>query len=599
MLAQTRLSILELSDLGHQPMELAEFGLTVVFNGEIYNHLDLRVELKAKGHVFRSSSDTETLLHAYAEWGEAMLHRLNGIFAFVIHDRKRRELFVARDHLGVKPLYYIVGSDRFVCASELKVIAALGTVGQDLDADALARYLYHLWCAGERTPFAQVKKLLPGHCLRVPLESVATAVPRRYYTLPFGAPALASRSEGEWIDALDARLTAAVERQLLSDVPVAFFLSGGLDSSLLVAIARKLRPDAPIKAFTMGEAHDGNEGFVDDLPYARQVAKLLQVDLEVVPANVEIVKDFDRMVWHLDEPQADAAPLNVLNICQRARAGGYKVMIGGAGGDDLFSGYRRHQALRLEPLFRVLPRPLAVALLALANRLPSSPRARRLRKLFRDADKAAVDRLAGYFGWIESAELMKLFSPAWRVRLQGFDPNGYLKDRLGDIPSEREPLNRMLYLELIGFLVDHNLNYTDKLGMAVGVEVRVPYLDLELVDFACRLPVNLKMRGSTTKYLLRRVAERYLPQEVIYRPKAGFGAPVRAWITGELHPMVCERLSRERLQRRGIFDPEAVWDLIERNRRGEIDASYTVWGLLAIESWMQQFHDPLRKAAAA
>lgn len=600
LLGHTRLSILDLSPLGHQPMAWADAGLTIVYNGEIYNHLELRAELATKGHGFRSTSDTETLLHAYAEWGEGMLARLNGIFALVIHDRKRGELFVARDHLGVKPLYYSLHRGSFVCASEAKVIMDLGITDGEVDREAIARYVYHLWSPGESTPLADLRKLLPGHYLRVRLDPITAAPPCRYYAVPFGRSALPPRTEREWIEALDTRLTAAVERQLLSDVPVGFFLSGGLDSSLLVALVRKLRPAAPIKAFTIGEAHDASEGFADDLPYAQKVARLLNVDLEVVPAHVEIVKDFDRMIWHLDEPQADAAPLNVLNICARARAAGCTVMIGGAGGDDLFSGYRRHQALRLEPWFRHAPRWLLSLCGRLAPRLPSSSATgRRLQKLLREAHKAPVDRMAGYFGWIEPAELAKLFSPEWRHALEGIDPAGYLKQRLADIPDESEDLNRMLYLELTGFLVDHNLNYTDKLGMAVGVEVRVPYLDLELVDFACGLPADLKMRGSTTKYLLRKVAERYLPDDVIYRPKAGFGAPVREWITGALHPMVAERLSRERLQRRGIFDPEAVGSLIERNRRGEIDASYIIWSLLAIESWMQQFYDKLRKDTAA
>lgn len=598
VLGHTRLSILDLSPLGHQPMELADAGLMMVYNGEVYNHLEIRADLEAKGHTFRSTSDSETLLHAYAEWGEGMLPRLNGIFAFVIHDCKRGELFVARDQLGVKPLYYSLQNGGFVCASELKVISNLDLAGTSLDREALARYMYLLWCPGDKTPLRDVKKLLPGHYLRVRLDPITALPPRRYYTVPFGQVKGAPRPEQQWIDALDAQLTAAVERQMLSDVPVGFFLSGGLDSSLLVAIARKLRPNDPIRAFTMGEAHDSKEGFVDDLPYAQKVARLLKVDLEVVPANVEIVKDFDRMIWHLDEPQADAAPLNVLNICERARAAGCTVMIGGAGGDDLFSGYRRHQALRLEPFFRRAPRALLTLCARLAGLiLPSSATARRAQKLLRDADKPAVDRMVGYFGWIEPAELTRLFSPEWQRALQGVDPAQYLKDRLADIPTEREVLNQMLYLELIGFLVDHNLNYTDKLGMAVGVEVRVPYLDLELVDFACGMPAALKMRGSTTKYLLRKVAERYLPHDVIYRPKAGFGAPVREWITGALHPLVCERLSRERLQRRGIFDPEAVWGLIERNRRGESDASYVIWSLLAIESWLEQFRDVPKVAA--
>ncbi len=591
-LGQTRLSILELSDLGHQPMELPTAGLVIVFNGEIYNHLDLRVELGAKGHVFCSTSDTETLLHAYAEWGEAMLEKLNGIFAFAIHDSKRNELFVARDHFGVKPLYYVAAQGRFACASELKALLPLELADRELDRKAIASYLYYLWCPGERTAFAGIRKLLPGTFIKIRGDDLAPAAPRRYYQLPFGEARLRKADEGAWIEALDQHLTAAVDRQMLSDVPLGFFLSGGLDSSLLVAIAKKLRPDETFKTFTIEGLEGSTEGFSEDLPYARKVAAHLGVELEVVRADPAIVRGFDAMIWHLDEPQADAAPLNVLNISTRARQLGIKVLIGGTAGDDLFSGYRRHQALRYEPLFQLLPGPVARLLFRLVERLPASnPWVRRAGKLLRNADKSPLDRLTGYFGWIDRELLLGLFSAEWQDALRDFKPNDYLAERLKEIPREESTLNHMLFCEMTGFLPDHNLSYTDKLGMAVGVEIRVPYLDREVVDFACRMPPALKMKGGMTKYLLRKVAERYLPQDVIYRPKTGFGAPVRRWITHDLHPLVEVRLARERLRQRGIFDLDAVWNLIERNRRGEIDASYIVWSLLALESWLGQFHD--------
>lgn len=598
-LGHTRLSILDLSSLGHQPMELPEEGLVIVFNGEIYNHHDLRAELAKQGHVFKSTSDTETLLHAYAEWGEGMLNKLNGIFAFAIWDRKRNELFVARDHFGVKPLYYFLTDGLFVCASELKAVAALDISDGDLDREAIASYLYYLWCPGEKTPFKAIKKLLPGYCIKISCDAIGAAVARRYYTLPFDGVRLKPRDEQEWIQALDQHLTAAVERQLLSDVPVGFFLSGGLDSSLLVAIARKIRPAEPLHAFTIEGLGGNSEGFSDDLPYARRVAAHLKVDLEVVGAQLEILSSFDEMVWHLDEPQADAAPINVLNICRRAREKGVKVLIGGTAADDLFSGYRRHQALGYETFFRMLPRGVARLLSKVAETLPAStPWVRRTRKLLRDADKSELERMVGYFGWIDPESLLNLFSASWRDSLRHFAPGDYLRRRLEEIPGEDSALNRMLFCELVGFLPDHNLNYTDKLGMAVGVEVRVPYLDRDVVDFACHLPPALKMKRGMTKYLLRKVAERYLPMDVIYRPKTGFGAPVRDWITGDLHRMVQARLAPERLRQRGIFDSEAVWQLIERNRIGEVDASYIVWSLLAVESWMEQFVDSPKKAVA-
>jgi len=591
-LAHARLSILDLSPLGHQPMLSPEGRYVIVYNGEIYNHQDIRAELLKIGHEFKSSSDTETILHAFAEWGEAMLDKMNGIFALAIHDRTNNTLFVARDHFGVKPLYYVLGPGLFAFASELKALSAIGLDVGGPDLKAIASYLQFLWCPGEATPFTGVRKLLPGHFIRIDCRAVQPVVPSRYYTIPFDGIRLRNRTEEEWIEALDQQLTKAVERQLLSDVPVGFFLSGGLDSSLLVAIAKKLRPNENFQTFSIEGLGGNTEGYEDDLSYARKVAGHLGVNLNVVQASPRIFDEFDTMIWHLDEPQADAAPLNVLNICRAARESGIKVLLGGAAGDDLFSGYRRHQALRYEPLFQRLPRGLASLCAAALRRLPATiPSVRRARKLLRDADKTTVDRMIGYFSWITPETLRGLLSPASNTAIGNYLPESYLKSRLAEIPGEDSLLNRMLYCEMVGFLVDHNLNYTDKLGMAVGVEVRVPYLDREVVDLACRMPPSLKMRGTTTKYLLRKVAERYLPRDVIYRSKTGFGAPLRRWLKVELRDWLADTLSARRLKNRGLFEPAAVQRLIRDNESGRVDAAYTLFSLACIEIWCQKFLD--------
>jgi len=296
------------------------------------------------------------------------------------------------------------------------------------------------------------------------------------------------------------------------------------------------------------------------------------------------------MIWHLDEPQADAAPLNVLNICALAREKGIKVMLGGAGGDDLFSGYRRHQALNYEKYFKYIPVWAGRMLKTIIYKFPiSNSIVRKARKLSNDLDKTSRERMKGYFRWLPKNYVLSLFNKHWDGELKDYDPNEYFDEIDKQIPQGTHPLNRILYWEMRSFLVDHNLNYTDKMAMAVGVEARVPFLDLELIEFAMGLPPELKMRGYETKYILKKVAERYLPKEIIYRSKTGFGAPVRKWINEDMDKIINERLNPAKLKADGIFNSEVVWKLIRENKLNKIDGSYAIWSILAIESWYSQF----------
>lgn len=587
-LVHTRLSIQDLSAQGRQPMQSADGRFVLVYNGELYNHQTLRQELQQQGQIFQSTSDTETLLYALATWGVYCLPRLNGIFAFALYDREEKSLLLVRDHIGVKPLYYAISTSGIIFASELKVVIK-GLVEPKPDAKALMNYLCLLWSPGDVSPEESVLKLLPGHYLKVDLSS-ATPRPslKRYYSIPFNGvyPIIDEKTA---VKELESVLLGAVERQLLSDVPVGFFLSGGLDSSLLVAMARTITGKRQ-QCFTIdtGFANVNSEGFTNDLHYATKVAQILDVDLDIVKADIDIVRDFDHMIWHLDEPQADPAPLNVLNISRRAKAMGYKVLIGGTAGDDLFTGYRRHQAIWLEKYINLLPQNLAITLAKLPLSA-GSPIQRRLRKVLLQFGLPTANRLASYFEWLPSNKVSALFTPKWKAELIEYRPTDYLLEALNAIPEERSWVNRMLYWECISFLPDHNLNYTDKMGMAEGVEIRVPYLDLELVDLSTKIHPNLKLKGRETKYILKKVAEKYLPHEVIYRPKTGFGAPVRHWVSGAMRPLIEERLSPDRLRQQGIFNPDVVWQLIKDNETGKVDAAYTIWALLAIESWYRQF----------
>lgn len=590
-LVHTRLAIQDLSDQANQPMFSEDGRYVIVFNGEIYNHQDVRKKI-GTGVSFRSTGDTETVLKAYIHFGEDCLNMLNGIFAMAIYDREKKDLFIARDQFGVKPLYiYFDEKDTLLFSSEIKTFLNFD-ISTTLNAEALANYLTYLWSPGTLTPFKNVTKLLPGHYLRIGVGKKISLNPVKYYQIDFNGN-YSNQSEHELVDELEKKLLKAVERQMLSDVPVGFFLSGGLDSSLLVAMARKLYPSMSLPCFTIDTSDlSRNEGFADDLHYAKRVAKQLNVDLHIVKAEIDIVQYFDKMIWHLDEPQADAAPLNVFNISAFARNCGIKVLIGGTAGDDLFSGYRRHQALKYEPYFKCMPVFIGKLIKRCANLLPADkPFSRRIRKITQYLDKNSEERLSGYFSWLDEDVMKSLFTEQFQQQQLGYSPLSFLAALNKDIPNESSLLNKMLYWEMKSFLVDHNLNYTDKLSMAVGVEARVPYLDKELVEFSLKIPPSLKLRGNETKYILKKVAERYLPYDIIYRPKTGFGAPVRKWITQDLNAMIEERLSPEKLNKRGIFDADKVWRLIKDNKAGKIDASYSIWSLLAIESWLSQFVD--------
>jgi asparagine synthase (glutamine-hydrolysing) len=590
-----RLAIQDLSPNGHQPMVSADGNYVIIFNGEIYNHNDIKAHLKDK-YPFKSTSDTETILYGYIEYGYEIINMLNGIFALSIYDRKKNEVFVARDHFGVKPLYYYQDDDCFMWGSEIKSFLSYENFNKEIDNTALVNYLTFLYSPGEQTPFLKVKKLLSGHFMTIPLGNPKDFKITKYYDIPLNSVTYSTSSEKELVDELETRLLKAVERQLLSDVPVGFFLSGGIDSSAIVAMARKLMPDKPLKCYTIDteEHSQSSDGFSSDLPYAIRVAKILNVDLEIVSAQQDIVRDFDKMIWHLDEPQADPAPLNVLNICRKAREAGCVVLLGGSAGDDLFSGYRRHQAIYYyERYFRHVPTFLFPLIKSTTNILnANSPFQRRAKKLLSSVGGNFLDKMYEFFTWLPLSKIRPLFSKKAFSSIEHYDPKSIFMNALGNIPHQKDKLNQMLYWEMKYFLTDHNLNYTDKLSMATGVEVRVPFLDKELLEFSTTIPPHLKMKGVTTKYLLKKMMERYLPNDIIYRSKSGFGAPVREWITKDLEPTIEHYLSKESIENRGIFDYNEVEKLINDNKSGKIDASYSIWCLLSIESWFRQFVSP-------
>jgi asparagine synthase (glutamine-hydrolysing) len=588
-LGHRRLSILDTSDLGHQPMISTNKNVIIVFNGEIYNFHDLRSTLKNNGYIFRGTSDTEVLLNLYLSEGREMLSKLNGIFAFAILDLSSETLFLARDALGVKPLYYFSEQNIFCFSSEIKALLKFHSISKELNQDALNRYLSFLWCPGDGTPFKSIKKLLPGEAIIVKNGQIQEQW--TWYQLPIFRGVKADLTEAESIIGTSSYLRQAVHRQLISDVPLGAFLSGGLDSSAVVAFARELNPD--IRCFTIKTEGGQDKGFIDDLPYATKVAKHLNVSLEVVSVDSKkMADDLQSMVIQLDEPLADPASLNVRYISQLAQENGIKVLLSGAGGDDIFTGYRRHFALKTESYWNWLPKNLRGLLENTSKNFNSNySLQRRLKKLFDGASLSNDQRLINYFRWTSDATIRSLYSSDMKEFMTQNNINSPIIDFIPNLSPSITRLDQMLAIEQRFFLADHNLNYTDKMSMSAGIEVRVPFLDNDLIEFAARIPNKYKQNGRNGKWVLKKAMEPYLPKEIIYRQKTGFGVPLRRWLKKDLKELLGDLLSEDSLNNRGLFSAHSVQKLILDNDNGKIDASYTLLSLLCIEIWCREYID--------
>ncbi|MFC1462231.1 asparagine synthase (glutamine-hydrolyzing) [Verrucomicrobiota bacterium] len=590
-LAHRRLSIIDVSSRGHQPMWDAGRNAVIAFNGEIYNYRELRAGLEARGYSFNSTSDTEVLLNLYLDEGPKCLARLNGIFAFALWDPGKQALLLARDGMGVKPLYYTRAEQGFLFASEIKSLLEAPGVDRSVDHVAVSHYLSYLYAPAPRTMLAAVKKLMPGCAAIVTHDGIQKEW--QFYELPYDQQ-IGTPSAEDAVEELHECLRAAVERQMVADVPVGAFLSGGLDSSSIVTFAREFTKEERFPCFTIGirEETFHHEGSTYDLPYAERVAKYLDVDLNTVWVGPEMANEIEEMVYHLDEPQGDPSAISILLMCRMAREHGIKVLLSGSGGDDIFTGYMRHYALARERWWTWLPRRARSGLRVLGEALPArAALGRRLQKVLRHADLDENERIAAYFMWLGIAQVPDLYGPAMREALVGRNPLDPLLEAIRSLPPTTHPINRMLYLDSKYFLPDHNLNYTDKMSMATGVEVRVPLLDPDLVALAARLPPNYKQHGSTGKWIFRKAMEPHLPREIAWRPKTGFQVPIRSWIRNELREMMQDTLSEGAIGRRGLFDAAAVSQLMEMHLNGRIDAGYPLFALACIEIWMRRFID--------
>lgn len=597
-LGQRRLAIIDTTEAGHQPMLSADGRYVITFGGEIYNYRELREELKSKGYNFRSDTDTEVLLNAFAEWGSNCLPRLNGMFAFAVWDNQERVLTLARDRVGIKPLYYCqpksanLGS--FLFASEIKALLATGLVRAELNFEALNQYLTFLWTPDPHTLFANVWKLPPGHVLTVHDGRVDI---REWWDISFDEIDN-DKSEAWWRDQILETLDRVVKLEMVADVPLGSFLSGGVDSSSIVALMKRHSKGKQISTYTVGmEADDLRYDIIpDDVAWARQVGELLQTDYHEIMLQPDVASLLPKLVYHLDEPVADPAILSSFLISEAARKT-LRVMLSGVGGDEVFAGYPRQLAMRiagaLDPVPKLLRRPI---MNVIAETFPGG-RPGRLTAPLRNAKKfarsAALDfeeRYLGFGTYFTDPMKASLYIEDTRNAAGGFDAYREHRRHFARVKNAA-PLNRLLYVDLKTFLPCLNLAYTDKTSMAANLEVRVPFLNHELMELAARMPVNLKLRGLKRKYILKRAAEKLLPKEVVWRKKAGFGAPIRSWLRGPLKPMVDELLSKETVRRRGLFQPAEVQKIITANQSGHEDFNLQVFQLLTLELWQREFLD--------
>lgn len=583
-LGHRRLSIIDLSPTGHQPMSNGTGDLWITFNGEIYNYLDIRRELAALGHQFKSHSDTEVLLASYEAWGDECLTRLNGMFAFAIYDIRKKRLFAARDRLGIKPFYYYHGNGLFVFASEIKALFECPGIPKRPDFAALATPAR--FQVSPYTGFDEILKLPPGQSLTYERGRLTV---RPYWTIEVSEDD--SATDGDVVERLETLLKDAVRLQMIADVPVGVFLSGGLDSSIISALMRE-NTEQDIHAFTIrfSEKDQRFEQMPDDSYYARQVAghfKFQYHELEIEPKIDELLP---KLIWHLDEPLSDPATINTYLISKAAREQNIIVLLNGMGGDEVFGGYRKQLAcLRADLYQRVFPRVLRSAIEAGFQRIPVATSSRGLRTLRwakRFASFASLEQFDRYLASdlsLSQEQYGKLFRDGADYRGSHF----YTTQRRRFDSVNASYLSKMCLNDTNVFLPEHNLLYSDKATMAAGIEGRPPLIDHRVVEFMFSLAPRYRIRGNAQKYLLKKMAERYLPANIVYRPKAPFGSPLRSWIRGPLAEMVDDLLAESTMRSRDLYNPKYVHEMVSRDRAGFEDNALAIWTLLTTELWFR------------
>jgi len=585
-LGMRRLSIIDLAE-GQQPIWNEDESCCIVYNGELYNYLELRPQLIAAGHQFRTHSDTEVILHAYEEWGADCLQRFNGMFAFAIWDSRRNQLFLARDRIGIKPLYYYQDADRLIFASEIKAILADPSVARRLNPQGLANFLAFGHAVAPMTMVQGIVKLLPGHYMTVRAGAVTV---QEYWdvgraTQPGGRPRY---SEEEYAEQIMCLFSDAVRRQMVADVPVGAFLSGGVDSSAVVALMKK-HATGPVKTFTLG--FQAGSAY-NELAAARRVADYLGTEHhELLVEHVDLVQTLRTLVYHYDEPFGDSAgfPLYLLSRFAREHV---KVVLVGDGGDELFGGYRRYAVDQWAPLYRRLPAFFTHALApTIAEQLPRLRRIKRTLTTLPMADPAR--RYAAWLTLFTPDLQHELLQPPLLAALDGYDPAWRYPGLYATLngSTANDHLNRLMYVDLKNWLVDMYMEKTDKATMAGSIEARLPLLDHRLVELAFQIPGHYKIRGMSTKRIFKRAVQGLIPAEVLRKPKQGFAVPTDPWFRGELKDFTFAVLFDQRTRDRGYFQMSVIERLWREHRDGRHVWDEHLWLLLNFELWQRIYLD--------
>lgn len=600
-LGHVRLAILDLSDLAAQPMRSRDGRHVLSFNGEIYNFRELRRQLEKKGVTFRSTGDSEVLLQGLALEGEDFLRRLNGIFAFAWWDGHRKALLLARDAVGVKPLYYACPRPgALLFASELKALFAYPGLPRRVRAEALQEHLARSHASGTRTALEGVLRLPPGHALRWSASDPSPRI-RGYWNPTFEGGS--NGGYGPGVERLRGDLEESTARELVSDVPLGIFLSGGLDSSVIARCVLKAR-DSQIDAYTTSYPLRENilDQFGDDRPHAAEVARRLGLNQYVIEISPAVADLLPRLLWHLDEPIADPAVIAAYLVSRLARQNGTVVLLSGQGGDELFGGYRRYQAMAATHWISALPAPVRRALTGVGRLMPgtwegkSGAMLRRLGRVAQAVGRGTDERFMAYCSSADDTAINSVLSADFAGVLRGRSSAEESLRLMED--SGLDYGDRFLFRDLVDYLPNHNLLYTDKMGMAAGVEVRVPLLDQALLDSVPGMPYSWKVTGLTTKRILRDAARGWVPDTIIRRPKAGFGAPYRKWLRYDLADLWADVMNERSVSQRGWFDPGGLAAIRERSQSGAADLYMLQWAALTCELWAREFIDKNPAAAA-
>ena len=598
-LGHRRLAIIDPSPGGHEPMLSRDGRYVLTFNGEIYNYRELREQLRALGHEFQTDSDAEVLLAAVSEWGWDAVGHLNGMFAFAVWDNRERTLTLVRDHVGIKPLYYAFipakadSPAAFIFGSEIKAILATGLVTPALNPEALHQFLTFLWSPDPNTLFADIKTVPPGHLLHFHDDELQL---KQWWDVSF-TTIDEGRNEAWWREHVLDTLDRVVKMEMVADVPLGSFLSGGIDSSGIVAMMKRHSNGRRISTYTVGiESEDLRYDIIpDDVRWARRVNEQLQTDYHEIMLKPSVAELLPKLVYHMEEPPIDMAiPSYLISSAARETL---TVMLSGMGGDEVFAGYPRQMAMKIasafDPVPNLLRRPLMKTVAgALPGGLPGRLTAplRNAKKFARSAALDFEDRYLGFGTYFTNEMKRRLYSDDWGALTSEYDSYAAHRAYFARVAGAA-PLNQLLYVDLKTFLPCLNLMTTDKTSMAANLEVRVPFLNREMIEMAARMPPRLKLRGLRRKYVLKRALESVLPKDVVWRKKAGFGAPIRSWLRGALRPMIDDLLSEETVKRRGIFRPKEVQRVVEANISGREDYSLHVFQLLGLELWHRTFID--------